>query len=244
MYFFIYNIFTVYQINKKLLITNLRRKSTTMNISIIGGADGPTSIFLAGTLGSLFFIPALIIMLLFYGIYYAKKLAQKSHGIRTTQLGHGKSKPVRAIELVLSAATFLIVPIELASIALDWNFMPAPVRIAGIAIGIGGDLIFLAAVLTMKDSWRAGIPDGEKTEFVSHGIYRYSRNPAFLGFDMMYIGILLIYFNWILAAFTVWAVVMLHMQILQEENYLAEVFGGPYLAYKSRTGRYWGRKRA
>lgn len=215
-----------------------------MNISVIGGADGPTSIFFAGKLGNLFFIPAFVIMLIFYGIYFAKKLAQKSHGIRTTQLGHGKTKSVRTIEIVMSVATLLIVPVELVSIVLDWNFMPIPVRIAGIAIGIIGDLIFLIAVLTMKDSWRAGIPDGDKTEFVSHGIYRYSRNPAFLGFDMMYIGILLMYFNWILVVFTTWVVVMLHMQILQEEKYLEGVFGEEYLAYKNRTGRYWGGKRA
>ena len=40
----------------------------------------------------------------------------------------------------------------------------------------------------MKDSWQAGIPDKDKTELVTTGIYRFSRNPAFLGFDLMYVG--------------------------------------------------------
>lgn len=35
--------------------------------------------------------------------------------------------------------------------------------------------IFLLSVLCMKDSWRAGIPDKDKTELVTGGIYRYSR---------------------------------------------------------------------
>ena len=48
------------------------------NISVIGGADGPTSIFLAGRLGSLFFIPALVIMGIFYGIYFSKKIENNS----------------------------------------------------------------------------------------------------------------------------------------------------------------------
>ncbi len=43
----------------------------------------------------------------------------------------------------------------------------------------------------MKDSWRAGIPDSDKTELVTTGIYKYSRNPAFLGFDLQYMGVLL-----------------------------------------------------
>ncbi len=116
-------------------------------------------------------------------------------------------------------ATFFVVPVQLVSVFSDWNFMPTPVRIAGIAAGIVGDLIFLAAVLTMKNNWRAGIPAQDKTEFVSGGIYRYSRNPAFLGFDLMYMGILLMYFNWLLVLFTVWACVMLHIQMSAARTY-------------------------
>lgn len=212
-------------------------------IMVIGGADGPTAIFLAGRLDSLFSISALLIMVLFYGIYYTKKIAQKRKGIQTTQLGRGKEKSVRRVEAILSVATFLIVPVELFSIFLGWNHMPSPVRIAGVVAGFAGDMIFLAAVLTMRDSWRAGIPKTDRTEFVSHGIYQYSRNPAFLGFDLMYTGILLIYFNGVLLLFVIWVIVMLHLQILQEERYLETVFGDEYRAYKKRTGRYLGRKK-
>lgn len=122
--------------------------------------------------------------------------------------------------------------------------MPSPVRIVGVVIGLTGDFVFLVAVLTMRDSWRAGIPETDKTEFVSHGIYQYSRNPAFLGFDLMYTGILLMYFNGILLLFTIWVVVMLHLQILQEEKYLETVFGEEYRAYREHTGRYFGRQGA
>lgn len=185
----------------------------------------------------------LLIMVIFYGVYFTKMFAQKRRGIRTTQLRRGKEKSVRQIEYIMSAATGLIVPVELVSIAFGWNNMLSPVRIAGIVIGLSGDMIFLAAVLTMRDSWRAGIPETDKTELVIEGIYRYSRNPAFLGFDLMYMGILLIYFNWVLFLFTVWVVVMLHLQILQEEKYLTTVFGETYCAYKKCTGRYLGRKK-
>ena len=94
----------------------------------------------------------------------------------------------------------------------------------------------------MKDSWRAGIPDKDKTELVTTGIYRYSRNPAFLGFDFMYIGVLLMYGNLLTLAFSVFAMVMLHLQILQEERYLENIFGAAYTAYKKQVFRYLGRK--
>ena len=213
-----------------------------MSISIIGGADGPTAIFLAGKFGHLFLISAFLILIFFYGIYFTKQIIQKRQGIQTRQLGRRKEKEIRTTEIFLSAATVLIVPVEVFSILSDWSTMPTVVRIGGILLGLLGDLIFLVAILTMKNSWRAGIPDKDKTEFVSHGIYQYSRNPAFLGFDMMYVGILLIYFNWLLLVLTVWVIVMLHLQILQEEKYLPTVFGDEYLRYKKRTCRYLGRK--
>ena len=102
--------------------------------------------------------------------------------------------------------------------------IPANVRFTGFCAGVIGDLFF-DFVMRMKDSWRTGIPDRNKTKLVTDGIYRYSRNPAFLGFDLQYIGILLIYFNLLTLIFTIFAVTMLHLQILQEEQYLTATFG-------------------
>ena len=212
-----------------------------MNNSMIGGADGLTAIFLV-IKADIFLIAAFGIMGLFYGIYFIKQLTQKKQGIITRQLGRRKEKSLHTTEVIMSLATVLIVIVEIFSILFELSLMPMPVRIAGIILGIAGDLVFLTAVLTMKNSWRAGIPDTDRTEFVSHGIYRYSRNPAFLGFDMMYAGILLMYFNWALLALTIWAMVMLHLQILHEEKYLPTVFGSEYLEYKKHTRRYLGRK--
>lgn len=98
-------------------------------------------------------------------------------------------------------------------------------QLIGCCVGILGDTIFLLSVLCMKDSWRAGIPDKDKTELVITGIYRFSRNPAFLGFDLMYVGVLLLYGNLLTLGFSVFAIVMLHLQILQEERYLVNTFG-------------------
>ena len=95
----------------------------------------------------------------------------------------------------------------------------------------------------MKDSWRAGIPDADRTVLVTGGIYAYSRNPAFLGFDLMYIGVLLMYCNLLTGMFTVFAIAMLHLQILQEERYLAAAFGEEYRAYRRQVLRYLGRRR-
>ena len=115
-------------------------------------------------------------------------------------------------------------------------------QLIGCCVGILGDTIFLLSVLCMKDSWRAGIPDKDKTELVTTGIYRFSRNPAFLGFDLMYVGVLLLYGNLLTLGFSVFAIVMLHLQILQEERYLVNTFGAQYQEYCRHVFRYLGRK--
>ncbi len=184
---------------------------------------------------------ALLALALFYGIYFAKMLVQKRRGIRTHQIGRRKEKALHTVETLMSVATLGIVIAQLASIALGWSALPSGARFTGFALGLLGDGIFLAAVLCMKDSWRAGIPESDRTAMVTTGIYAVSRNPAFVGFDLMYIGVLLMYCNPLTGVFTVFAIVMLHFQILQEERYLPTVFGESYRAYKATVRRYLGR---
>lgn len=187
-------------------------------------------------------VAALFVLVVFYGIYFIKLLLQKRQGIQTHQIGRRKEKKLHTVETLMSIATFGIVPVQLLSIALGWSHLPASARFSGFCVGMLGDLIFLLAVLQMKDSWRAGIPDQDKTKLVTDGIYRFSRNPAFLGFDLQYLGMLLLYCNGLTGLFTAFAMVMLHLQILQEEAYLSGAFGAEYQAYRKQVFRYLGRR--
>lgn len=183
---------------------------------------------------------ALFVLAVFYGIYFVKMLAQKRRGIRTLQIRQRKEKSIQTVELLMSIATLGVVIAQLVSILFGWSCLPTNARFTGFCTGMLGDLIFLLSVLCMKDSWRAGIPDQEHTELVTSGIYRFSRNPAFLGFDFMYVGVMLMYCNLLTVPLTVFAIVMLHLQILQEERYLDETFGEAYREYKRHTFRYLG----
>ena len=77
------------------------------------------------------------------------------------------------------------------------------------------------------------------------GIFSISRNPAFFGFDLVYIGILLLLFNRPLFAASLCAVLMFHLQIVNVEgDFLAAAFGVRYLAYRRQVNRYIGRTAA
>ena len=188
-------------------------------------------------------IAGVLILAIFYSIYLGKMFLQKKQGIQTDQMAKGKPKDkVFYTELILKIATYAVVAVEVISIFCVKSKMPLAVAVLGMVLGIVGDVIFALAVITMKNSWRAGIAQNDKTEMVTNGIYQISRNPAFLGFDLVYLGILLMFFNRVLLIFSVFAAVMLHLQILQEEKYLPQVFGTDYLEYKEMVGRYLGRK--
>lgn len=183
---------------------------------------------------------AILALAVFYGIYFTKVLTQKRRGIQTRQIGCRKEKSIHTVEVLMGIATLCIPIAQLLSIAFDWNCLPANARLTGFFVAMIGNVVFLLSVLCMKDSWRAGIPEKDKTELVTNGIYKYSRNPAFLGFDLQYIGVLLMYCNPLTTFCSAYAMVMLHLQILQEERYLTQEFGQPYLEYKSHVFRYFG----
>lgn len=187
---------------------------------------------------------AALILAGFYAVYFGKMLAQRRKGIQTDQIAKGKEKDRRYIvELLMKLATYSAVAAEAVSICLGWSLLRGPFRAAGLLLGILGDIVFAVAVWTMRDSWRAGIAQRDKTELVTGGIYQFSRNPAFLGFDLVYLGILLVFFNPVLLLFSLFAAIMLHLQILQEEAYLPSVFGERYLEYQRSVNRYFGRRR-
>lgn len=190
-----------------------------------------------------FKIIILILMVAFYDCYFAKMISQKKQGISTDQLGKGKEGVVKFIEITLKIITYLLPVVQVVSIVLYDTSVHISMRIAGVIITALGVLAFIVSVLQMKDNWRAGVQREEKTNLITTGIYSISRNPAFLGFELMYIGILLVFFNWYLCCSTIFAVVFFHLQIVNvEEEFLTEAFGEEYLAYKKKVCRYIGRR--
>lgn len=190
-----------------------------------------------------FQITAVIILLVFYGCYFGKMIRQKKKGIQTDQIGKGKRGFVKFVEVTMKIATISVALTGVVSICLNTSGLPVWVRYAGIGIAVLGDIVFISSVLTMRDSWRAGVSKTDKTELITGGIYQISRNPAFLGFDLMYLGVLMMFFNWMLLAVSAFAALMLHLQIVNvEEDFLAATFGEEYMDYRKKVNRYIGRK--
>lgn len=183
---------------------------------------------------------ALFCLGVFYCFFFGKMIVQKKHGIITDKMAKGKVKDrVFYIELILKITAFILPVVEVISVlTVNSNLIQ---KVFGLYFLIVGDAIFGTAIVTMRDSWRAGVAEDEKErKLVTEGIYRFSRNPAFLGFDLVYLGILVMFFNPILLVITLISIILMHLQILNEEKFLEKVYGEEYQNYKKQTSRYAG----
>lgn len=190
-----------------------------------------------------FIIITIALMSMFYISYIAKSIIQKKQGITTNQLGKNKTGFVKFIEVSLKTFSYLIILVQVLSIIFYKESLHISFRITGLVLNFIGVIVFIISIIQMKDNWRAGVDKDAKTSLVTNGIYSISRNPAFLGFDLMYLGILLSFFNWYLFAATVITAILFHLQITcVEEAFLTEAFKEEYIEYKKKVCRYIGRK--
>lgn len=188
-------------------------------------------------------IIGLIILFVFYLCYFMKMIQQRKQGIQTDHMGKGKQGIEKKIEIMMKTATILTFIVEIISIYFNTTMFPMVIRIVGILLGMMGDIIFIISVLTMKESWRAGVSYEEKTDLITDDIYQISRNPAFLGFDLVYIGMCFMFFNHVLVVISLLAIIMFHLQIKYvEEPFLKQEFKEQYLQYYQQVNRYIGKR--
>lgn len=99
--------------------------------------------------------------------------------------------------------------------------------------------LVVVAQVQMNRSWRVGFNENQRTELVTVGLFRYSRNPVFVGMLLTMLGLFLVLPNalTLLAAALTW--VVLQIQVRMEEEYLTNTHGNLYLDYMKKTGRWF-----
>lgn len=131
-----------------------------------------------------------------------------------------------------------------AAFGLNWLFpVPEPwasiVRIIGGIAVLGALILGFAAVVQM---WHAGTspdPDRPTTALVTGGPYRFTRNPIYLGFVLIFLGFTLLagtLWGVLLSPFLIWAYSA--VVIRAEEAYLKNKFPDEYQQYLDRARRW------
>jgi protein-S-isoprenylcysteine O-methyltransferase Ste14 len=115
--------------------------------------------------------------------------------------------------------------------------IPEPVRWIALLLLISGFLLLFAGRFEMGNSFRIGSPK-ESTRLKVDGLFKFSRNPMYLGVYTTILASIVYTLNPILLAIGIFVVIVHHRIVLAEEQYLLNAFGEEYKEYCARVRRY------
>ena len=188
---------------------------------------------------------------LFYGLafFWRSYLVWRSTGInpyRLTQKDGLDGFLARFFRLVLLGISITVVLSSLGP--TSWTIYLGPltwlqttaVTAVGVVLLIFALIWVLVAQAQMGISWRIGLDTETETPLVTHGVFRYSRNPIFLGMRLSLLGLFLILPNALTLALWLLGDVAIQMQVYLEEAHLGQQHGALYHRYQQVTPRYLG----
>ncbi len=191
---------------------------------------------------------SLFLFIIFFSSYIIKLIIlYRKDRISANVLGKaGKESNIHKAEILVKISTFIwgfmwlllsLFETKIVSIIIPLK-TSILINYAGVITTLAGVLIFITAMISMKTSWRVGIDKSTQTKLITTSIYRYSRNPAFVGFDLMFIGVAAIYPGLVTALVAIVNIVAIHNLTLKEEMHLKSTFGDSYIKYMKQTARY------
>ena len=97
--------------------------------------------------------------------------------------------------------------------------------------------------LTVREFYVAGrgtlAPWSPPRTLVTSGLYRYSRNPMYVGVLLILCGWAIGLSSWVLAIYAAGIAIAVHVRVLaNEEPFLARTHGEAWTAYRARVGRW------
>lgn len=112
------------------------------------------------------------------------------------------------------------------------------VQYTGIGLLIISLVWTVLAQIQMGNSWRIGIDEDKKTVLVQTGIFRFSRNPIFLGMIFTLLGVFLTIPNALTLLFLVLGFVLIQIQVRLEEEFLSRMHGAEYDEFRRQVRRW------
>lgn len=112
-------------------------------------------------------------------------------------------------------------------------------NIAGMALCICGFGLIVAALLRFRRAGTNPEPWRQTTAFVASGVYRWTRNPMYLGMALIFAGLALIFDSLATLLLLPFTVILIDRQVIaREERYLEAKFGDDYRAYTEKVRRW------
>lgn len=179
----------------------------------------------------------LIHQLLFQGMFLTKNIyLSKKLGVNI------KGKNSEAITSTIFFTLTIIIALVISYFDIRYGKLSVVADKFALSIALFGmvigTIISGAALVGLKDSWRVGVIEEHKTELVTSGIYKYSRNPYFTSYILVFLSYAVLLQNMIIIVCTIVSTILVHKMILKEESYLHSIHGSSFSKYKKSTPRY------
>lgn len=142
---------------------------------------------------------------------------------------------VAGLAFALAGTALIAATIAVAAGAIAAQ--PAPLALGTAIIALGTGTVIVAQV-QMGNAWRVGVRAGDAPLFVTAGLFRFSRNPIFVGMILMALGVALAGETaWCWAAAAIFTLAC-HIQTRIEEAHLSHQFGPDYEDFRRRVPRW------
>ena len=138
----------------------------------------------------------------------------------------------------------IFVGMLLAGLAADDLFglnpaIPAVIRVTGIGVAVLGLALIAIAIMQFRRAGSDPEPWKPDAVFVARGLYRFSRNPMYLGMALIHLGLAVALDSLGgLLALPVAALLIDRLIIAREERHLVRRFGPEYQEYQRHVRRW------
>ena len=113
-------------------------------------------------------------------------------------------------------------------------------RVIGYGLGAAGIALMAWGFLTLYRAGTTVLPHKRVDRLVTHGAFRFRRNPIYMGEVLVFLGLAQVTGNiWLAIVAPLFALAVHGLAILPEERHLEARFGEAYLDYKERTRRWF-----
>jgi protein-S-isoprenylcysteine O-methyltransferase Ste14 len=147
--------------------------------------------------------------------------------------------PLQIIGKISILIPCLYLLLEALGFQLTTIYLPDFLSWVAVVIAFEGMLMLYFSLLHLNRYTKMGLPKNDSIALQTKGIYRLSRNPMYFGLYLLAIASNLFVPNYINMAFAFIGIVIHHMIIGKEEQFLDEKFGTAYQEYKLKTKRYF-----
>lgn len=160
--------------------------------------------------------------------------------LRSELLDRGTLRPTTAAQMYVAYGAHA----GLTAVAARQRQLPLPIpdraaQVTGALLGGAGGALCLAG---MRSFTRPSHVTGTAVEdLITDGIYRYSRNPQYLGYTLALTGLALTRRSGLALLLTGALAATYRRWIPTEEQHLQRLFGARYTSYRDGTHRWFGK---